>query len=394
MTDPTIKTAEAVEILCERGIFANKEAALKRLEEMKEKITGVMFGRMFLINHEIKFDDTNADMTIGLELLNKPANLLGYSIKTVRFQPELISVKCEAGETEHAKLKIEEYMQKNPCQIIGSFYKIYDNNGSCEILIPICPLSNEKKDFKNENYDVPFENDEDSIGKWELVDILPSAEQFNPLKIKMTGEKPIKDLYFLSNGEKYWIFHWTKGVLFSDSFEGVTYANIYVIRTINGESYLFLAKKIHEIELHGGLPVIWVFKKVSSNHFTANEVCRTDNTDLPFIDDKEVSGKWTVRDFVKNISDFSPNSQNCPEEHLYFKTVNFEPNGYCTLTYMNKRTAYNINWTNGSLIYIREKKTENYSLLNIEGKQYLFIQWKNGDYIYGGVKPWYYVFER
>jgi hypothetical protein len=35
-----------------------------------------------------------------------------------------------------------------------------------------------------------------------------------------------------------------------------------------------------------------------------------------------------------------------------------------------------------------------YEIKNIDGKDYLFMEWKNGDYIYGGRKPQYYVFTR
>jgi hypothetical protein len=35
-----------------------------------------------------------------------------------------------------------------------------------------------------------------------------------------------------------------------------------------------------------------------------------------------------------------------------------------------------------------------YEIQNIYGKDYLFMEWKNGDYIYGGRKPQYYVFAR
>ena len=64
---------------------------------------------------------------------------------------------------------------------------------------------------------MPFINDDDVIGKWEYYDLIQSEEHFdfNKPKSKIKN-KGFKEIYFLHNGQKYWIFEgWTKGFLFT-----------------------------------------------------------------------------------------------------------------------------------------------------------------------------------
>ena len=35
-----------------------------------------------------------------------------------------------------------------------------------------------------------------------------------------------------------------------------------------------------------------------------------------------------------------------------------------------------------------------YCIRVMDGQTYLFVAWKSGDYIYGGMEPYYYVFVR
>ena len=64
-----------------------------------------------------------------------------------------------------------------------------------------------------ENTDMPFENDERVVGKWEIV----SDEAVQ------AGDKKL-ELYFLPNGERYWCYGWTKGkLLYDDGYN--TFAN-------------------------------------------------------------------------------------------------------------------------------------------------------------------------
>lgn len=53
-----------------------------------------------------------------------------------------------------------------------------------------------------------------------------------------------------------------------------------------------------------------------------------------------------------------------------------------------------VNWTKGTLLEKNNKLAPAYEMKIINGKEYLFIEWKSGDYQFGGRKPYYYVFIR
>jgi hypothetical protein len=49
-------------------------------------------------------------------------------------------------------------------------------------------------------------------------------------------------------------------------------------------------------------------------------------------------------------------------------------------------------WTKDFLL--RKNLACAYELRTIEGREYLFLEWKSGDYVYGGQEPPYYIFIR
>ena len=51
-------------------------------------------------------------------------------------------------------------------------------------------------------------------------------------------------------------------------------------------------------------------------------------------------------------------------------------------------------WTKGFVLRKWNSTACAYEIQIIDGVEYLFIEWKSGDYIYGGMEPDYYVFKR
>ncbi|MBO4783840.1 MAG: hypothetical protein J5521_03765, partial [Lachnospiraceae bacterium] len=51
-------------------------------------------------------------------------------------------------------------------------------------------------------------------------------------------------------------------------------------------------------------------------------------------------------------------------------------------------------WVNGYAVNTKISTTSEYIFREIDGVTYLFIQWKSGDYLYGGEVPCWYVFKR
>ena len=51
-------------------------------------------------------------------------------------------------------------------------------------------------------------------------------------------------------------------------------------------------------------------------------------------------------------------------------------------------------WTKGLVLYKQEKIASSYEIVTIDGKDYLFKEWKTGDYSFGGGRSYWYVFTR
>ena len=85
-----------------------------------------------------------------------------------------------------------------------------------------------------------------------------------------------------------------------------------------------------------------------------------------------------------------------PVSNLFWKKVRFLPNGSCTLVYGEETISGNqeVGWTKGTLLRRFNHCACAYELRTIADKEYLFIEWKSGDYRWGGFDTDYYVFIR
>ena len=225
-----------------------------------------------------------------------------------------------------------------------------------------------------------FVNDEAVIGKWDNIGWIEDLKSYTIEKINAKSNE-YENLYFLPNGEPYWIFEgWTKGFLlihYGGDEPVLTYK--YEIRDINGKSYLFL-RLDNKTE---------IFVKVSSQHYNKETLGNHDNIDLPFVYDDNVIGIWNSVGFVDKIEDFSPDKK---VEKLYLKSIEFNADGSAIQKYMDDE--WQDKWTKGYLLNIHRTTAAAYEIHNIDGIEYLFLQWKMGNYIYGGIKPSFYVFAR
>ncbi|MDD2806408.1 MAG: S8/S53 family peptidase [Elusimicrobiales bacterium] len=112
---------------------------------------------------------------------------------------------------------------------------------------------------------------------------------------------------------------------------------------------------------------------------------RTDNIDLPFRGDPEVLGRWRSVAYVDSAEEFSPDAVQ-PAEELFFKGLEFLPGG--------ATESGNEIWTRGFVISPADRTASKYELKRLGGEEYLFMEWKSGDYILRGTAPGYYVLVR
>lgn len=127
--------------------------------------------------------------------------------------------------------------------------------------------------------------------------------------------------------------------------------------------------------------------------YTKEEIARKDRTALSFVRDEQVLGRWVAFDFIRGRGDFDPN-RSSGSRNFYFKEIEFFGNGSCTSVYGNETIRGDDRqvWTKG---YVLRKWNSTACAYEIEWsgeREYLIIEWKSGDYRWGGCDTDYYVF--
>jgi len=236
-----------------------------------------------------------------------------------------------------------------------------------------------------------FVNDHRAIGKWIFHDLLlGDLDNIFINEPKVFIDKGFKEVYFLPNGKPYWVFEgWTKGILYThDGGDEPVYANPYIIKEFEANLYMLIELTCEESI--DGLRYINVLKKVSEKEFSLYEIGNRDDINLSFVVDENIVGKWKSIDFVQSINDFNP--CNIKKEVLWLSGIDFISDGTVARTY-DDETWFD-KWTMGKLLDHRSHVISNYELKTINNKEYLFLEWKMGNYVYNGEKPSYYVFEK
>lgn len=229
---------------------------------------------------------------------------------------------------------------------------------------------------------VEFINDNAVIGKWRNIGWTDGANGYS-LKDLNDKSGEFEDLYFLPNGENYWIFEgWTKGVLLIHygGNEPVLEYN-YDIQSFGGRDYLFLRLE-DKTE---------VFVKTDSVRYSKAALGRHDNIDMPFVNDDRVIGRWVSAGFggKELLENFSP-GQRCGG--LYLRSIEFSAGGLLTQNYIDD--VWHDKWTKGFVLNLHRMTAAAYSIREINGSDCLFMEWKMGNYVYGGYAPDYYAFVR
>ncbi len=232
-----------------------------------------------------------------------------------------------------------------------------------------------------ENIDLPFVNDEAVVGRWEMLngETLPHSEK--------------REVYFLPGGEDYWCYRgWTKGLLIFD--DGCnTSANPYRLEQREDGLYMTVEYKSYDY-WNGGEAETVVLKKLDSKQYNKYDIAVKENTDLPFENDPKVLGKWMVHSFLEKKEDFLK-EESKKDFVPYFKAIEFLPNGDCISVYEDTLIdGEEQSWTKGLLLRHFNHTACAYEIQCVEGREYLILEWKSGDYRWGGMETDYYVFVR
>ncbi len=241
---------------------------------------------------------------------------------------------------------------------------------------------------------LPFENDPGIVGKWLAVGIFASKEDFENNNPYIEPYALNDVIYFLPNGEPYWCYRWTKGKLIID--DGIsTSVHSYHTELKDNRKFMFIDYKLGK-HLHTGKKTVVVYRQADNEDYRTDEIARKDNTDYPFVNDPMVIGKWEAVDFIKHKEAFDP--CKISRTPLFWSDVEFFENGSATSHYdWGKDEISGDNkqvWTKGFLLRKWNNSACAYEIISYENENFMIIEWKSGDYRYGGMDTDYYVFRR
>lgn len=251
-----------------------------------------------------------------------------------------------------------------------------------------------------ENIDIPFENDERIIGKWQTITTVDDSDNY-PTLILGDGKGY---LYFLPGGQPYWCFGWTKGKLIFNNGKS-RFANDYRLEQHGDDLYMIVDFKSLDFPETGETTSV-ALRKLDSVRYTSAQIARKDDINIPFVNDERVIGKWKAFCYFDPIetkkSEFVP-FKNPPigtwnYTDLYFTEIEFKEGGHCRAVYeygddIIDGDKYHT-WTKGYWLRKFNSNTCAYEIKEFDGKEYLIIEWKSGDYRWGGRETSYYVMVR
>lgn len=300
-------------------------------------------------------------------------------------------------ELQAACRSLEDEIHKRNLQRISGFMT-YGEEGGKEIQVAarVLELQQEIKEL-HEDINIPFEEDEQVIGKWKVLGEYAVRDDF----YADTGERREAfmgnrdgEIYFLPDGENYWIFSWTRGILKLNGGDQSCLCR-YELEDYDGRRYMFVENKGDEYR-RGGMPTVLVLEQMDHKRYTAREVAREDDTDLPFEDDPRVLGDWKAFDFIRSWEKFDPAVKHLPQDRLMYKHMHFGEEGVFTSVYQDETISGKDKqgWTKGYVLKYYNHTACAYEIVTVDGRDYMIIEWKSGDYRWGGYDTDYYVFVR
>lgn len=226
-----------------------------------------------------------------------------------------------------------------------------------------------------------FVNDKRVVGKWKRLAVVKNKEDFEAKKFDDNDIFDYQELYFLPKGEEYWVFGWTKGILFLKDRQ-------LPYEIIDDKLFIGVVDFItNTVDNYA------VYEKIDGKHYTKEEISIKDNTNIPFVADERVVGFWDCVDYVRNFDEYKVGHKFWGMELLFTKYV-FENNGKLFVGYNDSEELYPINWSRGVVINKKVSTVSEYIIKEIDNETIMFVEWKSGDYTFGGEVRGYYVFKK
>ena len=140
---------------------------------------------------------------------------------------------------------------------------------------------------------------------------------------------------------------------------------------------------------------IAVYKKVDNKVYTLKDISQIDNINLPFKNDGKALGLWQTVDFIPIKAKFIPGTKQS-KYNTPLLSLSFLPNGKMIVSWADNSLG-NQTWTKGYALFCRGGREDvacHYDIQNIDGKDYIYLEWKSGDYTFGNRITHKYVLEK
>lgn len=386
-----LRPVETVQVALMRKQISNENQIPLLLEQLRmflDKNTIRYSQEYYILNYELDGCLENADMGIAIPVYHNFSVNDEVVFATLQAYDTMACMMYDTSMSlNDAFSLIHQWSEKNDYIIHGvprlMHLEAHQSKPSIELQIPVRKVGSEPTPYK----DMPFADDPDLAGKWQVVDSLSCPEQFHPYKRK--AEKlPWQEIIILPEGKPIWIIAgWTKGYIHWRSGDA-SLSCPYRIQKTGTDTFL-----IWELYFQRKTMVL-ALRKLDDKQYTEKEARVYDTVDYPFVNDPDIIGEWRSIDFVDEIESFDEYNVRYTSGDLFFKNIVFFEEGDCKEFFGDWSNAYNAKWTKGLILNVHGKTAEAYTFQRINGCDYLFVEWKSGDYVYGKMKPRYYVFRR
>lgn len=268
------------------------------------------------------------------------------------------------------------------------------------------------KGNKTDSLDYKFTLDKNAVGEWEFYDNYFAEDietKFTPndtphhmltslqtVSIYADGSMILRNL---DNGKKVNQegLHWTKNYLVDFTREDKVIP-AYAISTIGGKTFMFVESKNGDYFRTGNVSSYDVFVKISDTPAQTSPITITrdnkgvihESMDYKFVTDKDAIGKWEAINFVTSYDEFD-GKDTTRQSFIEISISNFYDNGR-EVHYADKANGAAITkWTKG-YVWGSDDVIEEYVIKQLNGKTFMFKQFKSGDYTVRGQKPNYMVY--
>ena len=384
-----VRATDKVRVAYIRKNYLSKTDAFDDIEKIKSDLPKTILGkRKIIINYETEYRETDFDLAACMEIVGKFPRTCKYTEKTLSLGAAVASLICRSDEIDDAYKAMIKHLDGSNYKACGAYYEIYHEDGTVELKLPVCTHKEQKLYAKDA--EIPFIDDSEACGTWEFLDIVPTREHFVYGKPKCWHSVWLQKLHFIDGGQPYWVLQgWTKGNIYTFAHNhNQMIEHPYTIETIEGRKLMFIEIQMHENDA----AELWVYEQTDNRHIASKEeiqIC--DNTDHPFVVDTKVLGVWNAFDFIKDRNDFDPARKTWKGGELFLQRIEFLSSGQLVTVTKNRESI--VNWTKGLVLNKYNKTACAYEIVEYEGKEYLILEWKSGDYSFAG-KIRYYVFTR